>query len=318
MLLWAAETTHGHACPPRPCPALVRVHGQNQETTVRRGPRTSTRARRKLLCGGGGGGRWHGSPFAHPPLAAVPRGGVRGGGVLPAVSGRGGGGVHMAQNDPHVALIILTTHMWGEIFLAEKLFRAEICVPAPLAPTSVFTEAHFSPGIAPSPSAIGPCLDKAVICRAEGAGAGGVTTKSTTRTCPRTRTCHCADTRHTHAVQCCVWAGLELDDWQGATDPVTQPGLFAEGHRDGHCVSGTTGPGGRRRENSRGAGAREARGTPRSPVITLQGGLQRAARYRYPGAAGHTPTTTANNGEVPKCCGNNISRCLDKVDARPQ
>ena len=59
----------------------------------------------------------------------------------------------MAQNDTHIALIILTTQMcggggdyWWKIF-----FRAKICVPAPLAPTSVLTqnkgpdtEPHFS------------------------------------------------------------------------------------------------------------------------------------------------------------------------------
>ena len=36
----------------------------------------------------------------------------------------------MAQNDPHVALIILTTHVWGEIFLVEEAFRSKICDPA--------------------------------------------------------------------------------------------------------------------------------------------------------------------------------------------
>ena len=60
----------------------------------------------------------------------------------------------MAQNDTHVALIILTTQMWGGgggNYWWKKLFRAKICVPAPSAPTSVLTqnkgpdtEPHFS------------------------------------------------------------------------------------------------------------------------------------------------------------------------------
>ena len=59
----------------------------------------------------------------------------------------------MAQNDTHVALIILTTQMWGGggDYWWKKLFRAKICVPAPLAPISILTqnkgpdtEPHFS------------------------------------------------------------------------------------------------------------------------------------------------------------------------------
>ena len=52
-----------------------------------------------------------------PSLVAVPGGGCGLG--LPYLPCRGGGGLtptYMAQNDPHVALIILTTHMWGNIF----------------------------------------------------------------------------------------------------------------------------------------------------------------------------------------------------------
>ena len=53
-----------------------------------------------------------------PSLVAVPGGGF--GLALPYLPCRGGGGgatpTYMAQNDPHVALIILTTHMWGKIF----------------------------------------------------------------------------------------------------------------------------------------------------------------------------------------------------------
>ena len=58
----------------------------------------------------------------------------------------------MAQNDTHVALIILTTQMWGGGIIGGKnFFRAKFCVPVPLAPTSVLTqnkgpdtEPHFS------------------------------------------------------------------------------------------------------------------------------------------------------------------------------
>ena len=82
--------------------------------------RNYVRAGRKLLCGGGGG--WHGSPFAQPPplplLGRRAGRGVWAGAALPAVPGGGGGPTptYMAQNDPHVALIVLTTHLWGEIF----------------------------------------------------------------------------------------------------------------------------------------------------------------------------------------------------------
>ena len=68
----------------------------------------------------------------------------------------------MAQNDTHVALIILTTQMWGGgggNYWWKKLFRAKFCVPVRLAPTSVLTqnkgpdtEPHFSN---PPPSSFG-------------------------------------------------------------------------------------------------------------------------------------------------------------------
>ena len=87
-----------------------------------------------------------------PSLVAVPGQGC-GLGLPHLPCGEGGGGptpTYMAQNDPHGALIILTTHMWGNIFSLKNLFRAKICVPAPLAATSVLTqnkgpgtEAHF-------------------------------------------------------------------------------------------------------------------------------------------------------------------------------
>ena len=65
----------------------------------------------------------------------------------------------MAQNDTHVALIILTTQMWGGNYWWKKLFRAKFCVHVPSAPTSVLTqnkgpdtEPHFS-NPPPPPSA---------------------------------------------------------------------------------------------------------------------------------------------------------------------
>ena len=50
-------------------------------------------------------------------LVAVPGGGFGLG--LPYLLCQGGGGAtstYMAQNDPHLVLIILTTHLWGKIF----------------------------------------------------------------------------------------------------------------------------------------------------------------------------------------------------------
>ena len=51
-------------------------------------------------------------------LVAVPGGGFGLALPPPAVPGGGGGPTptYMAQNDPHIALIILTTHMWGGFF----------------------------------------------------------------------------------------------------------------------------------------------------------------------------------------------------------
>ena len=79
-----------------------------------------------LPCPGGGGGMaWKPicpTPPPSPSLVAVPGGGVWAGAALPAVPPGGGGGpTCMPQNDPHVALIILTTHMWGK-FWSEKKF----------------------------------------------------------------------------------------------------------------------------------------------------------------------------------------------------
>ena len=109
------------------------------------------KAGRKLLCGGGG---WYGSPFAQrpppPPWSPCREGGLGWGWATYRAKGGGGTPTYMAQNDPHVALIILTTHMWGKNFLRKKNLWAKICVPAPLVASFVLTqnkgpgtEAHF-------------------------------------------------------------------------------------------------------------------------------------------------------------------------------
>ena len=117
-------------------------------------------AGRKLLCGGGGATR---RPIFPTPTPLLGRCDGRGGSGRGCPTCRaGGGGVNpasMAQNDTHVALIILTTQMWGGgDYWWEKLFRAKICVPAPSAPTSVLTqnkgpntEPHFSNPPPPPP-----------------------------------------------------------------------------------------------------------------------------------------------------------------------
>ena len=120
---------------------------------------------REENCSAGGGGGDTEAHFPNPPppsLAAVTGGGGSGRGC-PTCRAGGRGGVNptsMAQNDTHVALIILTTQMWGGgNDWWKKLFRAKICVPVPLAPTSVLTqnkgpdtEPHFSntPPLPPS------------------------------------------------------------------------------------------------------------------------------------------------------------------------
>ena len=73
---------------------------------------------KKIALQGGDGTEAH---LPNPPLPLLGRRAGRGvwaGAALPAVPGGGGGPTptYMAQNDPHVALIILTTHMWGKIF----------------------------------------------------------------------------------------------------------------------------------------------------------------------------------------------------------
>ena len=84
------------------------------------------RAGRKLLCGGGGVTRKPIFPTPPASLAAVMGGGVQGGDARPAVPGGGGGPTQrMAQNDTHVALIILTAQMWGGKLLVEKTFSGQ-------------------------------------------------------------------------------------------------------------------------------------------------------------------------------------------------
>ena len=76
-------------------------------------------------------------PTPAPPWSPCREGGFGPG--VPYMPCRGGGGASTAQNDPHVALIILTTHMWGGGGV-EEAFRSKFCVPAPLAATSVLTQ----------------------------------------------------------------------------------------------------------------------------------------------------------------------------------
>ena len=112
-------------------------------------------AGRKLLCGGGG---WHGSPIAQPPpsLVGVP-GGVWAGAALPAVPGGGGGPTptYLAHNDPHVALIILTTHMCGGNFFVKKKFPGQnLCSGAfggNIRPYTKQRARHGSPFLEPPP-----------------------------------------------------------------------------------------------------------------------------------------------------------------------
>ena len=68
---------------------------------------------KKIALRGGGDGMEAHLPNPPRSLVAVPGGGFGLG--LPYLLSRGGGGptpTYMTQNDPHVALIILTTHMW--------------------------------------------------------------------------------------------------------------------------------------------------------------------------------------------------------------
>ena len=96
-----------------------------------------------------------------PSLVAVPGGGF--GLALPHLPCRGGGGgptpTYMAQNDPHVALIILTTHLWGKFFCEKKFsgpkFVFNLCSSAfggNIRPYTKQRARHGSPFLEPPPS----------------------------------------------------------------------------------------------------------------------------------------------------------------------
>ena len=82
---------------------------------------------REENCSAGGGGDTE-AHFPNPPppsLAAVMGGGGSGQGCPTCRAGGGGGGgnpTSMAQNDTRVALIILTTQMWGAEIIGGKNF----------------------------------------------------------------------------------------------------------------------------------------------------------------------------------------------------
>ena len=87
------------------------------------------RPRREENCFAGGGGDGTEAHLPNPPLPLLGHRAGRGfwaGAALPAVLGGGGPTpTCMAQNDPHVALIILTTHMCGKIFFVKKTFPGQ-------------------------------------------------------------------------------------------------------------------------------------------------------------------------------------------------
>ena len=114
-----------------PCCTAVTLHALRLPATFH-SPSTFVQhswAGRKLLCGGGGDTEAH---FPNPPppsLAAVTGGGGGSGRGRPTCRAGGGGGVNptsMAQNNTHIALIILTTQMWGGKLLVEKTFSGQI------------------------------------------------------------------------------------------------------------------------------------------------------------------------------------------------
>ena len=81
---------------------------------------------KKIALRGGEGDREAHFPNPPPSLAAVTGGGVQGGGARPAVPRGGVNPTSMAQNDTHVALIILTIQMWGGGgLLVEKTFSGQ-------------------------------------------------------------------------------------------------------------------------------------------------------------------------------------------------
>ena len=103
-------------------------------------------------------------PSPRPPsLAAVTGGGVQGGGAGPAGPGGGVNPTSMAQNDTHVALIILTTQMWEGELLVEKTFAGQnLCSCAFGANIHSYTKQrarHGTPFLQPPPPSFGgrPC-----------------------------------------------------------------------------------------------------------------------------------------------------------------
>ena len=115
------------------------------------------RVGRKLLCRGGMARK----PICPtPPLPLLGRRAGRGvwaGAALPAVPGGGGGSdpPPPAQNDPHVALIILTTHMRGKFFFVKKNFPGQnLCSGAfggNIRPYTKQRARHGSPFLEPPP-----------------------------------------------------------------------------------------------------------------------------------------------------------------------
>ena len=104
---------------------------------------------------GGGGTEAH-FP-THLPLLVrrAGEGGIRRGGC-PTCPAWGGGSTPtcMAQNDPHVALIILTTHMWGgggafggKFFFGPKIVFGRLWRQHPLLHTTKGSEAHPPPPV---------------------------------------------------------------------------------------------------------------------------------------------------------------------------
>ena len=88
-------------------------------------------AGREENCSAGGGGGDTEAHFPNPPLLGRRDGRGGSGPGCPTCRAGGGGGVNptsMAQNDTHVALIILTTQIWGGgggELLVEKTFSGQ-------------------------------------------------------------------------------------------------------------------------------------------------------------------------------------------------
>ena len=103
-------------------PHYLGARGRAEQGDRARGAgKGKARAGRKLLCGGDGTeAHLPNPPPPPPPWSLCREGGL--GWRCPTCRDGGGGATptYMAQNDPHVALIILTTHMWGKIFSRKK------------------------------------------------------------------------------------------------------------------------------------------------------------------------------------------------------